>query len=95
MVNSATELGRIIGKAISSQTDLQNNISPNEFDSLLSTYDGEEVVLQLVLTATKKVAETDTFQLDHPVKGELDSSVLKLDGGYDDSQEEVLYSYTA
>lgn len=82
MTNAAQEVGRIIGGIAREQSSIQENLSPDEFDSLLSTLNSEEVVSRGVLTATSRELATDSFVIDHPVYGEIDSSTLKIDGGY-------------
>jgi len=85
MVDSATQLGRIIGGLANNQSSIQENLSPDDVNAQYTTVNSEQVKVNGTLTATKKTLATDAFILDHPIQGELDSSVYKLDGGYSES----------
>lgn len=85
MADSATELGRIIGGIANEQSSIQENLSPDDVNAQLNTVNSETVVIEGVLVGTKKTLASDAFVLDHPVQGELDSSIYKLDGGYADT----------
>ena len=90
MVNATTELGRMIGKMARDQSGIQENISPDDADAQLATLNSEVLQLTVTLTASSRELATDSFVLDHPVYGELDSPTLKLDGGY--RANYILYS---
>lgn len=75
-------LGSLIGGMDRRQDDLAQNISPNEPDAQTQIIDTANVLLQGTVVITRKSYPTDSFILDHPVYGELNSPTLKLNGGY-------------
>ena len=80
---TASEVGKIIGKTISEQSVVKENLSADSADNELNVINQEELVVDGKITITKKIYATDSFILDHPVQGELDSAVYKLDEGYE------------
>lgn len=68
MVDSATEVGRIIGGIARQQSNLQENISPDEADAQLSTLNTEELKLPGVLTVTKRTI-VGIMVVGHPTYG--------------------------
>jgi len=82
MTTSAEELGRIIGGIARQQSNIQENISPDEADALLNVYNTEQLVIEVVMTVTTKCYDANTFVIDHPVYGDIDSATLLIDGGY-------------
>lgn len=83
MTQSETDqLGTKIGDLSKDQDDLHSQISPDEAGALLQSVSLEKVSIGGTLKVIKRTYPTDSFILDHPVYGELDSSVLKLNGGY-------------
>ena len=91
-LDSISQLGQILGSMSSNQTTLSQNISPDENEAQLNLFWGMNVLLVSTLTINAKTYATDSFILDHPVQGALDSAVYKLDGGY--SATSLLYSTT-
>jgi hypothetical protein len=64
------------------QEQIKSNMSPADptgFDIRTSI---SNLMLAGTIVATQKIIASDSFVLDHPVYGELDSATLKLDGGY-------------
>ncbi len=94
-VNNSQLLGERLGNLNSEQQGVKANLSPNEQDANAFIVNNEQLVIEMELTVTKKVPYSDSFILDHPVQGELDSATLKLDGGYDATQDEVLLTYNS
>ena len=90
MSSSAEELGKVIGNLIQAQqiTSQNRNGAVVKTIKRRSIYEDIKVPGQIIFT--KKVPASDSFILDHPVQGELDSAVYKLDGGWDASQEVIL-----
>lgn len=82
-LDAASQLGKIIGKLGKEQQVTNENLGPEEIDGQLLIKRRELVELVGTFTVTQRLYPTDSFILDHPVYGELDSAVLQLDGGYD------------
>jgi len=82
MVDSATELGRIIGGIANTQSSIQENLAPDDVNAQLNTVNSETVIIEGKLTVIKKYFDSNAFIIDHPIQGELDSSVYELDSGY-------------
>lgn len=82
MATAAEQVGSIIAGLVNSQNSIKENALPDEITQsiLLSPQDGYEFTVT-VNVYTENYA-TDSFILDHPVYGILDSATLKLDGGY-------------
>lgn len=81
-LNPVKELGRELGKIKQEQDVTNSNISPDETveqDQIVSI---ETLKLGGALSIIKWTYDGESFILDHPVYGELDSSVYKLDGSY-------------
>ena len=84
VLDSTKELGRIIGESTNSQEDIKTNLSPDEEAGSLVIKNTENIKVTGQVTITKKVYDEASFIIDHPVQGELDSSTLKIDGGYNE-----------
>jgi hypothetical protein len=82
MVDSATQLGQLLGSLSNQQSKLSQNISPDDSDPLLTLYTNDEIIVEGTFSASSKIYPTDSFILDHPIYCDIDSSVLKIDGGY-------------
>jgi len=81
-LDTASKLGKLIGDNISKQGDIQENISPNDTAPIDTIRNSEELVVEGVMTLTRYHYASNSFVIDHPVYGELDSAILKIDGGY-------------
>ena len=88
-LNPAVELGRTIGALSQAQDNLQDQVSPNDpgnvappivFDPSIVIGGGGIGINSF--KAIKWFLATDSFVIDHPVYGDIDSSTLKIDGGY-------------
>lgn len=88
------QLGQVLASITNSQSRLNQNISYEEVDPLIQITPIESISLTQTTFIYKKYYPTDSFIIDHPVYGEVDSSVLKLDGGYLSGSEQVLFSST-
>jgi hypothetical protein len=80
-LDSTSQVAKIIGDLRKGQRVLEESI-PDESDSnfLLAPSDGLKITGEVVFT--KKLYDPQSFILDHPVQGELDSPILVIDGGY-------------
>lgn len=85
------QLGQVLASITNSQSRLNQNISYEEVDPLIQITPIESISLAQTTFIYRKYYPTDSFILDHPVYGEVDSSVLKLDGGYLAGSEQVLF----
>lgn len=81
-MNGAQELGQIIGKMSQSQSDFKNDSFGDDEEGLLDIGVNEFLVTTGSLALNGYLYATDSFVLDHPVYGDLNNPVLKLDGGY-------------
>ena len=81
-LDSQTELGELIAKNANDISALKEDVVPDDVDQnfLLAPFDG--INLSLSVLGVAKFYATDSFIIDHRTQGELDSSTLKLDGGY-------------
>lgn len=82
MVDDTRKLGRTIAQGTNSTDDVRQEIVPDDTTQnlILSPYD--KVRVRVKVSFTKKKYVENSFILDHPVYCDLDSSTLKLDGGY-------------
>lgn len=81
-MSTASEIGKIIGNSISEQSVIKENLSADDADNQLNVISSFDVVIDGKLIITKKTYDPESFVIDHPVQGELDSSVFVIDGGY-------------
>ena len=81
-LDAASQLGEILGTLNKDQDIVRQNMSPDVVEALDQYFIRLTFSFSGAVTATKKTYPTDSFILDHPVYGELDSAVLKLNGGY-------------
>lgn len=89
MPNSVQELGMILGKSIKEQSQIKENLNPDEFDSQLGLFTAEQVVVELSSNIENKCYAENSFVIDHPVYGELDSTTLQIDGGYGNCPNQI------
>jgi hypothetical protein len=78
----AIQLGLVLGKNVQTVNDLNQTVFESENVSDLNIVGLNSVELSTSIICTKSTYPSDSFILDHPVYGILDSAVLKLDGGY-------------
>ena len=81
-LDNASKLGKNIGTLSKQQNQTSENISPEEADSTLLLKQQETIEIVGTATFTAKYYDLTSFIIDHPIAGELDSSVLEIDGGY-------------
>ncbi len=85
VIGESAEFGMMLGKLAVDQDNLNQNISPDEAEGFTQLFMAVSMELHATEIINKLTYATDSFVLDHPSLGELDSSVLKIDGGYDGS----------
>ena len=90
MTNSSEKLGQVIGSLVRQGQVTSQNINGQTVKTTKRRTIYEDLVLPGQVTLTKKVPESDAFQADHPVYGELNSDTLYLNGDYDEGQTVVL-----
>lgn len=76
------QLAATLASTANEQETIKQNLSGDDASALLQIQGSERMDLSGTFVATKYLYPTDSFILDHPIYGELDSSVLLLDGGY-------------
>lgn len=84
-LSSASQLGSIIGGLANSQTQMKEDLVPDEIDQALVITPQEQLVIEDRVVVTKGLYGSTSFIIDHPVYGYVDSATLSLDGGYADS----------
>jgi len=82
VINATKELGKTLGMMNQEQNTIKENLSPDDTIGQDQVYSFERMQIEGTVTATQYDLASDSFVIDHPVYGELDSSLLKLDGGY-------------
>lgn len=85
-LDSASEVGRIIGGLVNTTNQIQSDHVPGAIDQGIVLTPIDKSKVQTTVVITKYFYPTDSFIIDHIVYGEIDSSVLKLDGGYAESE---------
>lgn len=82
MPTAEQQLGQLIGTLANENTTLQNNVYPNDSAAPLYLNPNDLITITISGSYTANNLSSSSFYLDHPVYGELDSSILALDGGY-------------
>ncbi len=82
-MSAERDLGILLGGMISEQSSIKSNLSGDDPEQQLLIGGSEAIVLSGELSVNKLVIGTSTFVVDHPVYGNIDSSVLVIDGDYD------------
>lgn len=100
MVNrQAQKLGRRIGELERNSSVVNLNQGGRDINPSFVLRNTENIIANsLIQNVTKLLICTDSFVLDHPTKGELDSPTLKLDKAYcdfEDVVEETSYDFLA
>jgi hypothetical protein len=85
MTNSAVDLGKAIAGIANRLSTVESNIYPDDPSAQLQLILSEGLALNENGFVYVKVYSSNSFILDHPVYGNIDSSVLQLDGGYSTS----------
>ena len=83
--DSARELGRLLAGNANETQNLKEDLLPDAVDQNFLLAPTDRITLAVAVTGIQWLYPTDSFIIDHPTYGELDSSTLKLDGGYADT----------
>jgi len=83
-LDGVSQLGQYIAERYKEQDKIDDNLAPNDGEFVNTITDDEGIVIGGEVRGYKWIFEDDAFIIDHPVQGELDSAVYKLDGGYRD-----------
>lgn len=82
-LSSTSQLAKLLAEQTSETDDIKSNISPDDLNSSLPIFVNESPIeITGTITLTKYVYATNSFIIDHPVYGVIDSAALELDGGY-------------
>ena len=81
-LSSVSKIATYVGNLINEQDNIDTQLSPNESDVLQIEETSETIIIQGKVAGYKLIFASDAFIIDHPVQGELDSAVYKLDSGY-------------
>ena len=80
-LDSTSQIAQVINNIVNEQETIKESYADEgNINFLLSPF--ERVIATGVINIYRKPYPTTSFILDHPVYGELDSSILELDGGY-------------
>jgi len=88
-LDAVSQLGEEVANISSEQDNVKENLSPDEADNQDVVFAQESSTNLLTGTIIKKIIAIDSFVLDHPVYGDIDSTILKLDGGYTGASETI------
>jgi hypothetical protein len=94
--NPSRELGKQLGRMNQRVRKLEENQGPVESGANLLLNSSQRLILRPERNVTKLILCDDSFVLDHPTLGELDSPTLKLDKAYCDFEDviaETEYDY--
>ena len=89
-LSAEEELGYLIGDISSEQNNIKENVLPDESLNVFLLAPFETAAVFTYYGASAQYYGTSTFVIDHPVYGDIDSSILHIDGGY--ASTSVLYS---
>lgn len=81
-LDPASKLGAMLGALSVGQDTLSENISADDEAGLQQLFSSSAIALHATSIVNQYTLPTDSFVIDHPVYGYIDSPVLKIDGGY-------------
>jgi len=81
-LSAIDKLGEKLGGLAAEQNVIKDNINPADPLPQLQLVSFEKVVVGGSIKVYQPAPDDDSFVIDHPVLGEIDSAVLKIDGGY-------------
>lgn len=87
-LNPVKKLGQKLAGTEKDVNDLKSNINPDDPNASFPVFNTEEIVIEGTTEFRKRVYDSTSFIVDHPVYGDVDSSTLNIDGGYDTSDPE-------
>ena len=82
VLNSTQQMGKLIGNTVKQQDSVKENIAPEEVLPQEQIYNNEFMNHLESGVVNQATYPTDSFIIDHPIYGDIDSSVLRIDGGY-------------
>ena len=82
-MNDAYDLGTTIGNLSKRISTLEGNVYPDDPSAQLLLQDAETITMDLSGSVFTKNIQSNSFVPDHVVYGNLDSSTLLIDGGYE------------
>jgi hypothetical protein len=82
VLDSASQIGNYLGGIFKEQNSVDLNISPEDGEFVNTVYDENEMFIGGKVQGYKLIFDSEAFIIDHPVQGELDSAVYKIDSGY-------------
>ncbi len=86
-MNETNVLAQEMGNLQQRKRLVQKVLSPDDPIAGMQVVNNETLSIGGILTVNKKILGTDSFVIDHKVLGNINSSVLKLDGGYSSTTE--------
>ena len=81
-LSAAEELGKIIASSVNAQARIEQDFIADDPNQSMLMTNAEKITVNLKVTGTKKLYKTDSFIIDHPTQGIVDSPTLLIDGGY-------------
>lgn len=84
VLSDAEKLGAYIVAIKKDVDSIKSNALPEETDQSINLAPFDKIKVTLSQTTYKRYYPTNSFIIDHPVYGDIDSSTLALDGGYQD-----------
>jgi len=81
-INETAKLGAKLTRMDSEQDTIKNNLSPDDTETQQQLYLSEIMKGGGTVTINQLEYDTNTFVIDHPVYGDVDSATLEIDGGY-------------
>lgn len=82
--NSTYQLGRLIANGINATNSLLETTIPDDLSQSLLLSPKDKIILNIDVELNSYTYPTNSFIIDHPVYGDIDSSTLLIDGGYDE-----------
>jgi len=83
-ISDTRELGNLLGTSLKSANDYKADFVESEYNADITLASLATVRVTGSWYIYKKLLGDESFVIDHPVYGELDSSILEIDGGYGD-----------
>jgi len=83
VLSSAKSLGKTIANQQKEIDGLKQQISPNDPSASFPLFSSEQIKITKNVVFKQRVLDSESFYIDHPVYGDVDSATLNLDGDYD------------
>jgi hypothetical protein len=81
-LDSVSKLGKALGDTSKQVETIKENLNPNDPAAINTVILSDTTSISGTVTGTGKYYSSDSFIIDHVVLGDIDSSTLKIDGGY-------------